>query len=320
MWDFWFADDGEQFHMFYLHAPKTLGDPDLRHRNARIGHATSADLVAWTDHGAVLEPGGPEDFDASATWTGCVIQGPDTIWRMYYTGSRFLSEDSATNVESIGVAKSADLHTWVKSAGPVVVADAQWYETLGSSDWPEEAWRDPWVFQDPDNARWHMIITARAKSGSRDPRDRGVLGHATSLDLNRWEVQEPLSEPGAGFVHLEVPQVITMAGRSALLFSCDTPALAGHRAAEAQRGGIWILEIDDLTGPFDPSKALLLAGDDLYSGRLIQDRNKQWVLMAFENRDSSGSFVGVLSDPMPVNWEVGQPIMSFAADSIGPGL
>ena len=41
LWDFWLADDGRTHHLFYLHAPKSLGNPDLRHRNARIGHASS---------------------------------------------------------------------------------------------------------------------------------------------------------------------------------------------------------------------------------------------------------------------------------------
>ena len=49
VWDFWTAVDDDTTHLFYLHAPKSLGDPDLRHRNAAIGHATSEDLVTWTD-------------------------------------------------------------------------------------------------------------------------------------------------------------------------------------------------------------------------------------------------------------------------------
>ncbi|CAN5233988.1 hypothetical protein BH09ACT5_BH09ACT5_10770 [soil metagenome] len=148
VWDFWLADDGALFHMYYLHAPKSLGDQNLRHRNARVGHATSSDLVEWTDHGPVLEPGAPGSFDETATWTGSVLQGPDGVWRMFYTGSRFLSPDTTANVETVGVATSTDLHTWTKSPGPITRADPRWYETLGDSSWPEEEWRDPWVYAD----------------------------------------------------------------------------------------------------------------------------------------------------------------------------
>ncbi len=48
VWDFWLAHDGTQHHLFFLWAPKSLGDETRRHRNARIGHASSIDLVNWT--------------------------------------------------------------------------------------------------------------------------------------------------------------------------------------------------------------------------------------------------------------------------------
>ncbi len=46
VWDFWTAYDEAHgmHHLFHLYAPTSLGDPELRHRNARIGHAVSADL------------------------------------------------------------------------------------------------------------------------------------------------------------------------------------------------------------------------------------------------------------------------------------
>jgi beta-fructofuranosidase len=160
VWDFWLADDGDRYHMFYLHAPKSMGDPDLRHRNARFGHAVSDDLVDCEDHGYVFGPGEPGAFDETATWTGSVLQGPDGLWRMFYTGAKFL--DSDANIETIGVATSPDLYNWTKQPGPISRADPRWYERLGDSTWPEEAWRDPWVFPDPSGEGWHMLITARS--------------------------------------------------------------------------------------------------------------------------------------------------------------
>lgn len=299
VWDFWLADDGELFHMYYLHAPRSLGDPELRHRNARVGHATSADLVDWNDLGPVLDAGGPGEFDETATWTGSVLKGPDGVWRMFYTGSRFLAADSTANIESVGVAKSADLHTWVKQPGSIARADGRWYETLGDSDWPEEAWRDPWVFAADDGSGWHMLVTARANTG--DERDRGVIAHATSPDLEHWTAQPPLSAPGSGFTHLEVPQVATIDGKHVLLFSCDGAALAGIRSGDV--GGIWALEIDSPTGPYEPGRAVLLADEALYSGRAIRDRSGAWMLLAFENSGGQGDFVGSLSDPIPLGWD-----------------
>src|SRR5205085_11528965 len=119
--------------LFYLRAPKSLGHPDLRHRNARIGHASSPDLMVWTDHGQIFEPGPPGTFDDTANWTGSVVRGTDGRWRLYYTGSRFLSPQSNENIETIGMAASDDLFSWTKLPGPISRADTRWYETLGTS-------------------------------------------------------------------------------------------------------------------------------------------------------------------------------------------
>ncbi|RYE10091.1 MAG: glycosyl hydrolase family 32 [Hyphomicrobiales bacterium] len=294
VWDFWLADDGERYHLFYLHAPKSLGDPDLRHRNARIGHATSVDLRDWTDHGRIFEPGPAGSFDDTANWTGSVVQGADGKWRLYYTGSRFLSPDRNTNIETIGLAVSDDLYSWTKQPGPIVAADPRWYETLGSSSWPEEAWRDPWVFPDADGKNWHMLITARANHG--DDMRRGVVGHAVSTDMEHWEVRPPLSAADIDFAHLEVFQTATIGGRNYILFCCDTPRLSGKLAGTM--GGIWYIPVDSFTGPIDTSRARLLAPQSLYAGRFVCQRNGEWALMGFRN---DSPFVGGVSDPIPLS-------------------
>ena len=41
VWDSWVADDGDLYHLFFLQAPRSLGDPGMRHLSATVGHATS---------------------------------------------------------------------------------------------------------------------------------------------------------------------------------------------------------------------------------------------------------------------------------------
>lgn len=295
VWDFWLADDGEQYHLFYLHAPHALGDPQLRHRNARIGHASSTDLITWRDHGRIFEPGPPGSFDDTANWTGSVARGKDGRWRLYYTGSRFLSPDSYTNIETIGLAISDDLYTWHKQPGPIAVADPAHYETLGTSAWPEEAFRDPWVFAGPDGL-WHMLITARANHGEVNA--RGVIGHATSADMATWQVEPPLSAIHSGFAHIEVPQVMEIEGTHHLLFCCDSAKLSGRLAG--QKGGIWSVAAPSALGPYPIERATLLAPEHLYAGRLAKTRTGQLVLLAFINVGDDGAFAGVISDPIPL--------------------
>jgi beta-fructofuranosidase len=297
IWDFWLANDGQRFHVFFLKAPRALGDPDLRHWNVTIGHAVSADLKSWEQVADALAPSAEPAFDDTGTWTGSVVRDHDGTWFMFYTGAG--SRERGLK-QRIGLATSTDLHTWEKHPSAVVESDPRWYEELPAAQWPDEAWRDPWVFRDPGGDGWHMLITARANIGSGD--QRGVIGYARSHDLVRWDVGAPLSLPGAGFGHLEVPQIEVVEGRQVLLFSCLSSELSQERRAQGARGGIWAVSVDGLLGPYDITQATRVADESLYSGRLVQDRGGRWVMLAFRNVDGEGDFVGEITDPMPVTW------------------
>lgn len=299
IWDFWHVQDGGLHHLYYLQAPKSLGDPELRHRNATVGHATSTDLREWTELGTVLAPGDSSAPDATATWTGSVVRGDDGLWRMFYTGTTFLREDSTTNVEVITGAVSEDLHQWRKDPRICIVADGRWYERLGTSSWPEEAWRDPWVYRDGD--RWHMLITARASTG--DLLDRGVAAHATSRDLLDWEVHPPLTAPGAGFAQLEVLQRVTLSGQDFVLFSTHVATMTRARCEAGSETGTWIAPAGD---SIELDRATNLTGPRLYSGRII-DLDGSPVLLAFRTTDDTGAFLGGVIDPLPVTLRNGVP-------------
>jgi len=302
-WDFWCADDGDVFHVFYLKASRALLDPDRRHSHASVGHAVSVDLRTWTEVADALVPADPPAFDDLATWTGSVVRGDDGRWRMFYTG---IDRTSDGAIQRIGVALSDDLYEWTRSSAPAtLVADPRWYEQRTDLIWPEEHWRDPWVMRDPNGAGWHMLITARASSGAPD--ERGVVGHATSPDLEHWTVEPPLSSPGSGFGQLEVTQVETVDDRSVLIFSCMTTELSQERRATEHAGGIWAVTVDadHLAGPYDVSGAYRITNEAFYSGRLVRDRTGAWMLLAFRHTADDGSFVGELSDPMPVRWDGG---------------
>ncbi|WP_127473255.1 glycoside hydrolase family 68 protein [Microbacterium sulfonylureivorans] len=295
VWDFWVADPGDSFHLFYLHAPKSLGDPELRHRNARIGHATSTDLIEWTDHGEVLAPGPAGSFDATATWTGSVVRGDDGLWRMFYTGAVFPSATGMANVESIGVATSTDLHTWTKQEF-VLRADEAHYEKLGDSAWPEEAWRDPWVFQDQRDGSWHMLITARAKGSG--VAGGGVIGYAQSTDLERWTVRPPLSPPSAVFPHLEVLQVVDVGGKSVVVF-CGARTADENRTSDAPAEGVWAVEAPGFPAAVRVDDARLIAPAPYYAGRIVHDRSGAPVLLAFIGSPGSDTLLGI-ADPIPM--------------------
>jgi beta-fructofuranosidase len=267
IWDSWVADDGERYHLFFLKAPSALGDPDLRHTSARIGHASSLDLIEWDVHADALGPY-PRGFDDLALWTGSVARGGDGVWRLYYTA--LSTEGRDVRDQRIGFAESEDLFTWRRAAEqPLVAPDPRWYRTDAGAG---ETWRDPFVFE--AGGEWHMLITARAAHAPR-LRD-GVLAHARSADMVHWTLGPPLTEP-AHFGQLEVSQVRCVDGQWLLLFTC-------HPDEQADPAGYctWYVTGDSPLGPFDVSQAQPLTSEpSLFAAPLVQRRDGSWVLLGF---------------------------------------
>jgi len=300
LWDFWFAQDDPNTHIFYLQASRALSNPDRRHWHVSVGHAVSKDLQTWTVLPDALRPSPSPAWDDYTTWTGSVIKR-DGLWYLFYTGS---SRKEKGLVQRIGVATSADLLKWKKHPGnPLIEADPQWYELLDLNLWHDQAWRDPWIFQHPTTGDFHAFITARINYGPAD--GRGVVAQARSSDLIQWEVLPPVCEPG-DFGQLEVPQLVKIKGRYYLLF-CTS--IKTHAAQWTQRTGLTpvtgthYLVADDPLGPYQLSTNEFFAGDaagSLYSGKLIRGAGGEWFFMAFRNFDKNGEFLGEIIDPLPV--------------------
>lgn len=292
VWDFWTADDGDLYHLFFLYASRALHDPDARHFRASIGHAVSRDLVSWERVADALVRGDAPAFDDLATWTGSVVRDTDGTWVLFYTGTT----RSAVGIEqTIGAATSDDLMTWRKLPGPLLRIDDRWYEGPADGGWSDETCRDPWVFADPDGEGWHMLFTGRGRTG--DVLDRGVVGHGWSPDLRHWTLRPPLSAVGEGFGQLEVLQYSEIDGQGFLIFNCLANELGRRNVGGT--GGIWAARAAGPLGPYAIAEAQLLTDDSLYVGKLVQRRDsKEHVFLAFCNESPDG-FVGAITDPIP---------------------
>lgn len=289
-WDSWPIDDGDQHHLFYLQAPRSLGDPDRRHHNASIGHAVSTDYENWSVLPDALTPAESPAWDDLATWTGSVVRAPDHTWHLFYSA---ISRRDGGRVQRIGRAHSTDLITWHRpTSDPLLEADPRWYETTTTS-WREVAWRDPWVIQDPSSADWHMLITARVPHGPAH--SRGVIAHAQSTDLITWSVHPPLTTP-AGFGHLEVPHAVTLNNRPVLLFCCTEQDISPTRQATTLKSGMWSAPAATLTGPYDMEAATPIEDPSIYAAHLVNVPNKGPALLGFSHHN----FNGVINSPLPV--------------------
>lgn len=297
IWDSWIADDGELYHLFFLQAPRALGDPGLRHTAARIGHATSVDLVSWEYQGLALGPAG-SGWDDLALWTGSVVRGDDGIWRMFYTA--LSSTGRGVLDQRVGVAESPDLFSWRRVGDrPLLEADPRWYRTLGiEGDPASETWRDPFVYRDPDGNGWHMLVTARLQGAPR--LDDGVLAHAVSSDLVHWELGPPVTRT-AGFGQIEVPQARLVDGAPLLVFTCHPDEQAAGRRRTWGDFSTWSAPGESMAGPWDIARAEPFRAEPaLFAAPLVRDRAGGWVLIGFRNNDPDGVTDFAITDPIPV--------------------
>lgn len=119
-----------------------------------------------------------------------------------------------------------------------------------------------------------------------------------------WTACPPVTAPGE-FGHLEVPQVIEIAGRWYLLFSVYGYAHAATRRRRARAvTGTHCMVGDDPLGPFSALSDEFFAGDlrgSSYAGKLIADPDGQLVYLAFAQHPDDGPFRGALTDPVPVH-------------------
>jgi beta-fructofuranosidase len=304
VWDSWFVRDGDDFHAFYLQASRGLGDPERRHRNVSVGHAVSKDLTNWQVLPDALTPSEPASandvaagkgvFDSYTTWTGSVVRDPSGVWHMFYTGT---SREDGGAVQSIGLATSADLINWRKhSSEAILSADQSLYSVLADNRWPDEAFRDPWVFQLDGDKRWHMLMTARGRDGEYG--QSAAAGHAISEDLKRWQLLPPLNKVNQGFGETEVLQFEVVDGVPVVLFCCGPQWLSPERLKN-EPGGVYSLVVDPELQDVDFSRAVLFDAPGLYASRLIRDAKGCWKLIGFLNY-VDGVFVGELSDPIAV--------------------
>jgi len=301
VWDFWFVKDGADYHIFYLQADNSLQFEVFRHFNTSIGHAVSQDLCSWEILPDAIRPSTePNRWDNYTTWTGSTIIH-EGMWYLFYTGG---TREERAWVQRIGLAMSKDGITWQKhGTQPLMVADPQWYEMLDLTVWHDHAWRDPYVVQNPETEQFYAYITARVKDG--DPTARGVVAFATSSDLLNWTVEAPIT-PGGEFGQMEVPQVVQINNTWYLIHSSGADTISKRRTERLNNRLItatYYMMSDNMKGPFTYETEGCLSGDphgSLYSGKLIQAPDGQWMYMAFRNFDEQGHFIGEIIDPIPI--------------------
>lgn len=300
VWDSWYVHDGTRWHGYFLKAPRSIGDPDLRHFNVTYGHAVSDDLTNWTHLGETFQPSAGPAWDDYTTWTGSTVKGSDGLWHLYYTGT---CRADAGLRQRIGHATSTDLHNWTRVGDGLILdlegPNAAYYEADHTGKWHDRAMRDPWVMRDPAGHGWLMYFTARA-DGVAEPNAGGCIGFATSPDGYDWTLQPPVFT--GGFGQLEVPQVFAVADRWYCLFctaaehfsqdqaALTTPVTGNHYLIGDSPRGPWRIAPGFLDGDLPCRR---------YAARIV-DTGAGLVILGFADRPDGVPFIGHVMDPEPV--------------------
>lgn len=151
------------YHLFYQYNPE-----GAFHHRIQWGHATSTDLVTWTDQPVALEPSaGP---DADGCWSGVLVNDGGTPTLVY--SGRF--EDRELPCIAVG---SPDLLNWTKDpANPVIAAPPAGVDVT--------AYRDHCVWR--EGTKWRQLV------GSGIRQRGGTAFLYESADLRRWDYIGPL--------------------------------------------------------------------------------------------------------------------------------
>ena len=291
VWDFWTIRDGADHHLFFLHAPRTLGDPDLRHVNARVGHAVSTDLRSWTLLPEALGPQPAPAFDDIANWTGSCVRAPGR--RLVAVHERAL-QPRGRSVQRFGAATSSDLTSWrrtdlVGRDRPALVRDAG----------PPR--RDALARPVRHRRRGRLAPLPHRQGRARQlagAHGNGVVAHLTSPDLR--DLDGPAAARRADRAVRPARGRLARRGRGPLGPAVLLPVARGRRHRVGCRRRV-VGGRGRAGAPVDLDRAVRLTSEDLYVGRVVEtDQGPRF--LAFENRGEDGGFTGGVIDPVQITW------------------
>lgn len=151
------------YHLFYQYNPLAAA-----HHRIHWGHATSRDLVTWTDEPVALVPGthGP---DRDGCWSGVLVDDGG-VPTLVYSGRHGESELPCV------ATGSPDLRTWRKDPANPVIAAPPTDDTT--------AFRDHCVWR--ENDRWRQLVGSGIRGAG------GTAFLYESDDLRDWRYVGPL--------------------------------------------------------------------------------------------------------------------------------
>jgi beta-fructofuranosidase len=259
------------YHLFFQYVP---GQTDWA-PTCQWGHATSTDLMHWTEQAPAIVPGNGED----GCWSGSLVGAADGGPVIFYT---------SVSLSDVGVGSVKRAHP-VDPGWRVWDKDAQAIVTL-PADVTATTFRDPYVFRDGD--QWRMLVGAGLADGT------ATALHYSSTDLRAWTYDGQLAarstretEPVWTGSMWECPQLLRLGSRDVLVVSAwDAKQL--HHVAYA------VGHYAD--GRFDVERWDQLSHGPSYyaASSFVDEHGRQGLIYWLRDvGDPSGGWMGALSIP-----------------------
>lgn len=268
------------YHLFYQFNPQ-----EPRHRHILWGHATSVDLVHWSDQPIALAPdsAGP---DREGCWSGVLVDD-DGVPTIVYS-----AHDGELQLPALATG-DATLTTWTKDpTNPVIAAPPEGFSVT--------AFRDHCVWKEGDT--WNQLIGSGI---------RGVGGTAflyQSTDLRNWSFSGPIlvgdaatREPFWTGTMWECVDLFELDGRHVLIFSAWDE---GNTHYSAYYTGSYA------AGTFTPDGLHLLDHGlrHFYAPQSFLDEHGRRIIMGWmqegrpQDAADAAGWSGVLSAPRILSW------------------
>jgi len=145
------------YHLFYQYVPGRTSWAS----NCHWGHATSPDMIAWTEQGVAVAPGDGDD----GVWSGSIVTDSEGKATMFYTSVT----EPGIGIGTIRTATPGDdsWDSWTKGG-----------KLMSAPGADVIAYRDPFVFR--DGGQWRMFVGAGLDGGTA-----AAISYS-SADLAEW--------------------------------------------------------------------------------------------------------------------------------------